>query len=261
MAVAAGDDASAPLLVDGGLPMLKLTGGHPGPYVAVLGSIEVRGAQWRLTPQQLSFVALLACERGAGRETIVDALWDGRPISGGRLANLATDVRAKIGRDHLPEAVDGRYRLVGVPTDLDLFEGLVTSAARIGGGMSRRSAALALVRGAPFTPPVRRYWSWVADRGNLAARAEALVADAARELAAELAARGDLDAARRACEQGLLASPLDEALVLALARIYVDLGKAGSANRLIAGFEGKLRRLELTVPAPSTVRTALVPAR
>ena len=131
-------------------------------------------------------------------------------ISG--VTNLLAEVRGRIGRWHLPEAEGGRYRLVGVTTDLARFELAAAEAARSPGpGPDRRlTEAMELVAGVPLSGPQLRYWSWVDDHVDLATRIEVLVADAAAGLALRLRAAGDGATAAKVCERGLLAAPLDE---------------------------------------------------
>ncbi|MEM8924313.1 MAG: hypothetical protein AAGD35_12495 [Actinomycetota bacterium] len=219
--------------------------------VRVLGPVEVEGTDAELTSQQLSIVAYLACHGPVSRAMVIDALWDGQVISQSRLPNLLTELRARLGRNHLPEAREGRYALAGVGTDLARFERGVREAQ---GAEPDRAALilrplLELVRGVPFTPPGRRFWSWVADESHLAARVEALVADTALRLAVVERRLGRLERAEWACQQGLLASPTDESLVVALTEIYVEQGRGGSARRLVEGWEDTISRLDCGEPS------------
>ncbi len=226
------------------------TGG--GPVIRFLGSIDVAGADWELTSQQLSLVAFLAMVGSADRSAITDALWDGRTISASRFPNLVSEVRAAIGRHHLPESQRGRYRLDGIGTDLGTFELLSAGAARAttaGAAIDALERALTLVRGSPFDRPGDRYWTWIDDHSDRAARAEALVAEAACRLAALHRGADRPDLALRACETALAASPLDEHLVATLAELYLDAGRPGAAGRLVAGWEARIRRLGCGPPS------------
>ena len=225
------------------------TNGRPvRPLVRLLGPIEVDGTPAPLTSQQRSLVAYLACIGPADRERVVDALWDGRPVSSRRFRNLVSEVRRALGRSHLPDATGGRYRVVGVDTDLDRFQELIGGA---GSGGQRQaedeavglSRALALVRGPAVSCAAERHWSWLERHPELAARAEATVADAAHRLSALLRARGDLDGARWACERGLACSPLDRPLMDALEGVYLAQGRPGVAHRLVDAWESRLRNL------------------
>jgi DNA-binding SARP family transcriptional activator len=236
--------------------MSPASSGAAQPLVRILGPIDVSPLGGRLTSQQRSLVAYLACIGPVDRERLVDALWDGRPVSTGRLLNLVSDVRRALGRDHLPDAVDGRYRLVGIETDLDdlqrAFDALSRRPGAGPGGpeVEDLAGALARARGPVLTGPAGRYWSWLDRHPELTAGAEALVAEAACRLAALRRAGGDLDGARWACERGLAASPLDQSLVVALEAVYLDQGRVGAARRLVATWRSRLRRLDVDQFAP-----------
>lgn len=217
----------------------------------VLGEVGVVGFDVELTPQQLSLVTFLACVGEANRSTIIDALWDGKPISRSRFPNLLAETRAKIGRNTLPEAKVGVYRLQGVSTDLGQFEKAVAVASKqpASDAIETLTAALELVRGNPLTTPNGRYWTWIGDHTHLAARVESLISDAALRLCDLCVENGDLDGAIWACERGLLACPIDENLVASLAETYVAAGKLGAARRLVDAWEDKINRLECGEPS------------
>lgn len=220
-----------------------------GPMIRLLGRVDLVGADWPLTSQQLSLLAFLACRGTADRASIVDALWDGQAMSPSRFPNLLSEVRARIGRRHLPQAIGGRYRLVGIGTDLALFEAATSAVGD--DGDRELAAALELVRGPPLTGPGGRYWSWVEDRTDLSTEIEALIVDAAHGLALRSRSQGDLDGATRACRQGLAACPLDENLIALLARLHLEAGRVGSAHRLVEGWESRIRRLDCGEPSPA----------
>ncbi len=230
--------------------------------VGVLGPVTIDGVDAELTSQQLSVLTYLACHGPVSRAMLIDALWDGQVISRSRLPNLLTELRARVGRHHLPEAREGRYALDGADTDLARFERGVRRAQTLSGraAAAELRSALQLVRGVPLTPPSRRFWSWVTDESHLAARVEAVVADSALRLAALERADGDLDGAEWACQQGLLASPTDEALVVALTEIYVDRGQSGLARRLVEGWEDRIGRLDCGEPSDEPRRRLHRPA-
>lgn len=217
------------------------------PTIRVLGEVDLVGADWPLTSQQLSLLAFLACRSSADRAAIVNALWDGQAISQSRFPNLLAEVRARIGRHHLPAAVGGRYRLAGIDTDLTRFE--VAAEAAAAGQYEDLQVALDLVRGPPLTAPGGRYWSWIEDRTDLSTEIETMITDAANGLAVQLRSRGDLDGAARACRQGLMACPFDENLVVLLTRLHLEAGRVNSARRLVEGWEAKVRRLDCGEPS------------
>ena len=240
-----------PDVLDPGAPAADFCAPATGISVQVLGPIEVQGGPDDLTSQQLSLICHIACSPSPTKASIIDALWDGQAISESRLPNLLAETRAKIGRQHLPEVKDGRYRLHNIDTDLDCFERLVASTRRspeleVRVGLRR---AMELVRGVPFTPPSLRFWTWVGDQTQHCMRAEAVVADTAVRLATLELEAGSPDRARWACEQGLLASPADETLVTTLVEVYLELGKPALARRLVDGWEDQVSRMDCGEPS------------
>lgn len=219
--------------------------------VLLLGDIEVEGLAEELTSQQASLVSFLAYRGESGRDTIIDALWDGQAISKSRFPNLLAETRAKVGRHHFPEARNGRYELVGVTTDLERFEaGLGRAGAQDGDAEADTlRCALELVRGIPFSPPGRRFWTWVADHSHAGARVEASIADAAARLAELERGARRLDGAKWACERGLAASPTDLTLTTVLTEIYLEMGKPGLARRLVENWEDQIGRLDCGEPS------------
>lgn len=218
--------------------------GDDQPMICVLGPLQVGGCDWRLTPQQLSLITYLACGGTSSREAVVDALWDGRAVSTARFSNLLAETRSRIGRHHLPDAVDGRYRLVGITTDLDRFEAALDAASSDRSDDASVDRALALVRGVPFTPPSGRHWAWLDGRPEQLHRAELTVTDAVRCLVERYRAAGRPDRARLALEAGLLAAPFDESLTSSLVDVLVELGMVNAAKRLVVGWEQQMARLE-----------------
>lgn len=222
----------------------------PAITIRVLGDVFIEDGP-DLTSQQLSMLTFIACHGSTTRSALIDGLWDGQAISQSRFPNLLAEVRAKIGRNHLPEARDGRYELRRVTTDLALFEEGVRLAARQDNpeaAITLRSI-LELVRGMPLTPPGRRFWSWVGDESHMATRIEAMVADTAARLASVERSLGNVDGAIWACEQGLKASPTDETLVIALTEAYLAQGKSGLASRLVTSWEDKISRMDCGEPS------------
>lgn len=223
---------------------------NDGPMIAVLGDVRVRGARRTVTSQQLSLLSYLTVVGEGGRDAVIDALWDGRPVSSGRFANLISETRRAIGHHHLPGAVDGRYRVHGITSDLGLFKTLAEPAAT-DAGIEGPARALELVRGVPFTVPAGRYWRWPFASAGLCAAVEIMITDTAAALAVRALGSGDLTLARWACEKGLLAAPLDERLTTLLTSIYLQLGKATIAHRLVAEWEARIERLGCGSASPA----------
>ena len=218
------------------------------PVLRLLGPIDLTGSIRPLTPQQLSMVAYLACVGPARPEALADALWDGAPVSERRLVNLVSAVRAALGRHHLPEARAGRYRLVGVVSDLDLLIQLTAPQRpdhpdRPDHDVAALEAGLALVRGPALGRPRRRYWCWLDDHPEVAARAEAAVGERALRLVAVLRQRGQLERARTVCERMLGHQPLDRDLTLALESLHRQEGRPAAAHRLVNGWRERVTGL------------------
>jgi hypothetical protein len=216
----------------------------------LLGPIDVVGLERPLTSQQLSLVTYLACVGPAGREALVDALWDGAVVSDDRFANLVSAVRVQVGRNRLPPAEAGRYRLVGLPTDLDLLVAALADGEGGGrggagdDGLARLDAAIGRLGGPVCDRPGPRYWSWLDRHPEVSAGAEAMVARAAGRLVGVLRHRGDLERAQEVCERALACVPLDRDLTLALGSLHRAQGRPGTAHRLLARWHHELQRLD-----------------
>lgn len=182
-----------------------------------------------LTSQQLSLVAFLACVGPAGRDAVVEAVWGGRPVTPARFANVVSATRARLGAAHLPAARMGRYRLVDVSVDLHTLAMADGGRGPIG---EEAIARLESIRGPILDRPGSRYWSWLDDRPELVAAAEALVGRIAARSVRSLAAAGRLDRATTVCERALAGCPLDRELVGLLADLHHAQGRTGAAGRL-----------------------------
>lgn len=223
----------------------------------VLGPIEVTGGDRPLSSQQLALVTYLACVGPARRETLIEALWGGRPISEARFANLISQVRAVIGRRRLPMSAANHYRLVDLPTDLDLLSTLADRASSGGGGPSPDAelagleAALGLVRGPVFAVSSERSWWWLDGHPEVVVQAEATVCQVANRLATLLWDQGELDRAREVCGRALAWSPLDRDLILALEGLHRAQGRPAAAHRLVERWRVQVERLTGADPGRS----------
>lgn len=208
-----------------------------------------------LSGHQLSLVTFLRCCGPATRTAITDALWDGRPISARRVANLIAEVRAAIGRSRLPEQLDGRYQLNGIDTDADRFHRLVVAASEAASGDDPARLAVAataagdLLRGVPFAVGAGHHWTWLEHRPGLVAEVEATVSAGVAQLAGLALATGNPRLAGTVLEAGLLACPWEEDLVVMLAEVYLNQRRPGLACRLIDGWESRVRRLGFGEPS------------
>lgn len=103
----------------------------PDVVVRVLGDIHVDGGA-PLTPKQTAVVAYIALHRPVTAERLEDAIWPTvtARTRRKRLANMLSECRAALGRDHLPPSTRSRYTLgPGVVTDVELFDQLIDQAA------------------------------------------------------------------------------------------------------------------------------------
>ncbi|MHB8497102.1 MAG: BTAD domain-containing putative transcriptional regulator [Acidimicrobiales bacterium] len=203
--------------------------------VAVLGPVEVRGAQREFTRAWArELVVYLAMHpRGATNEAWATALWPDRLMAPSSLHSTASVARRALGRDehghdHLPRS-HGRLALASsVGTDWDQFVHLSASDTVEG-----RRQALSLVRGRPFEG--LRSADWPILEG-IAPAIEASVVDTSERLAEAELADGDPRGAQWAARRGLLVSPYDE-------RLYRLLLRAADLDGNPAGVESVMTEL------------------
>ncbi|MEL6981155.1 MAG: tetratricopeptide repeat protein [Actinomycetota bacterium] len=213
-----------------------------------------------LTPQQLSLVTYLACVGPARRETLIEALWGGQPISDARFANLVSDVRRAIGRHHLPAVEANHYRLVDVTTDLDLLRAAAPGHLAPEGELESMMSAMTLVRGPVFAAPTDRSWWWLDGHPEVVAQAEATVGQLTHRLVTALWRQGQLDQARAVCQRALACCPLDRELVLAMEGLHRAQGRPLAASRLITSWRIQVERLTGEDPLSAAPPVASAPA-
>jgi DNA-binding SARP family transcriptional activator len=190
--------------------------------VAVLGSIEIRGAARPFTRAWAEeLVVYLAMHpNGATNEAWATALWPDRLMAPSSLHSTASVARRSLGQsadgtDHLPRS-HGRLALSPtVGTDWDHFVSLAESDLP-----ERWQMALTLVRGRPFEG--LRSSDWPILEG-IAPAMEAAVVDLSGRLAGALMRQGNAQGAAWAARRGLVVSPYDERLYRMLMRA-ADLG-------------------------------------
>ena len=235
------------------------------PVLRLLGPIGVTGSARALSSQQLSLIAFLDGFGPAPPDVLAEALWDGAPISERRLINLVSSVRSALGPDHLPDRGETGYRLIGLPSDLDLLDriGSTTGAGEPGSDheLAALEAALALVRGPVMRRPGPRHWRWLDDHPEVVARAEAVVGARTARLVELYRRCGQLDRARIACERILRVQPLDGQLIGALEAIHRDQGRPAAAHRLVIGWRRRVADLTgqdpLSVPGQASMGSAV----
>lgn len=241
----AGDDAltATPVESPDPTPRPISTTGAAYCHVAVLGPITVThdGTPVEgLTPIARQLLTYLATHRdGVSLERLDATIWPDRPPSrGGQRARTAlTRLRRSLGdgpddqpllprRDHADELI----RLSDhVTTDLDQAFALLANARRQDDpaqALEDRLAALALVRGSPFTDLTV---SWSVD---IEQRAIAQLQDTAGAAATTLADAGDHDRAAWAIQQGLLLCDPSEPLYVTWAHIEQARGRADRIPQL-----------------------------
>jgi len=245
-------------------PTTAADGAEAVVHVRLLGPVEITWQNKAPKRQVGEFVTLLAAHpRLVTSEEARLALW---PASvndehfGERAPAtywaLTTRARAALGEDRegnpliIREANDALRLSPAVGCDWLEFQRLVTRARRHPeGAAADLTAALGLVRGRPFQGTV---FPWV-EVERLDGAMEATVGDAAADLAQLALEAGDLDTARFAVAQGLLAVPHAEALVRWSMRIAASAGdRAGverawrDAQRIATDFD------PIGVPEPET---------
>lgn len=210
--------------------------------VSVLGNVEIHGLG-HLTPQQQALVCFLALHPGAGREAIVEALWDGRSISESRFLNLIAETRAVVGPRRLPPASNGRYSVAGLTVDAELLieAGQRADQARRSNNTHQERSwlrrGLVLISGPLLRPPGRRYWTWLDDAYDVAAGLESTIIAQSIRLA-ELALASDdtqaldVETAAWAYRRCLLAVPHHDEAARALAALYRGSGRHSAARLL-----------------------------
>ncbi|MEY2422052.1 MAG: hypothetical protein QOI95_2119 [Acidimicrobiaceae bacterium] len=210
------------------------------PTVFVLGAVRVEHPGG-LTPQQAAMLSFLAVNGPATADALQHAVWAGRRPAKKRFANAIHELRRIVGTDHLPPSADGRYRLVGLASDLDLLEQRLATARTADAPSAALRSALELVTGPPLTYEGRhrQHYTWV-DFGNHASRLEAIIGDAAHELSTTACESGDTSTAEWAARQGLFASPTNETLVGDLIAAHVAAGDRSTATKVLTEYEGAL---------------------
>jgi DNA-binding SARP family transcriptional activator len=229
--------------------------------VHVFGDVRVDGAMRALTDTENELVAFVATrDHPVNADIVQTALWPDRAVSPKRWWNLISDTRKALGVDsdgefYLPPLAKGQalQLAVGVTTDLARIE---TALRRFRSdesaeGIHALASALDGVTGRPFD--AKRGYAWVHANG-LASYAEALVVDAAHELAALYLDRGKTDDAIRVITTGLHASPGNEILYRVLILAH---GRVGDARAAENAMRDLLETLEATDPysdlQPATV--------
>ena len=214
-------------------PADSIAGDSSGPLpdgvllVRMLGPVSVDGGQPFDRRKSEELVVYLAMHPdGADEQRLKTAVWPDGVSSTHAFNQIVSRARiclgtAPDGTHYLPRLDGGSYRLSDwVTTDVARLEVAFRNAKALSTAESieRLADALRLVRGQPFEG-VKSGYEW-AHADGLATHAEILVADAAHFLAEWHLDQGEPTAALWAAGQGLLASPVDEALFRDRMRAY-----------------------------------------
>lgn len=206
--------------------------------IELLGSFSLSPLMAPLSDFGRAFVCYLALhsERPQTPDELQTALWPNvgpeGDVSRKTFLNNVSQVRAAIGKDHLPVArARPSYALHGISCDWFEFTALVAKSEREDlrrGELLER--ALRLVRGVPLESELSRYYHW-ADADGTRARIERAVVAAATSLASLAKDEGDHELAGWALRQGLLANPYDHGLWRRLLELAQARGDAGEIAR------------------------------
>jgi hypothetical protein len=183
--------------------------------IGILGPIRLdyHGTPVLLRPAVIELAAFLALHPEHG--WTADALNAAVSVNAERfktdtVRNYLVSLRRALGSDHVPEGGATGYTLVAVTTDWQRFERVAHS-----GDPTSSTAALTLVRGAPFAGVEVGTWGWVDRKSHASLRAEIdrTVTDLAVRVAETAIATGDIDLAMWATEQGLQVIPDSDRLL------------------------------------------------
>lgn len=207
------------------------SGDAPGPaiVVRVLGDINVDGGA-PLTPKQTAVVAYIALHRPVTAERLEDAVWPSvtARTRRKRLANMLSECRGALGRDHLPPSSQGRYTLSPeVVTDAELFDHHIELAAgqEPAAAADTLRAALDLVTGVVFTyrRADRASYTWV-DIENWQSTWDQRISWAAQQCADAYLATARADEAVNVAQRIQQMMPCDSGLTESLMRACAAVG-------------------------------------
>lgn len=244
-------------------PLAAITRLHRGPYLQMLGAVEVRGArgeqpvnpntaaQWRSAIRKgTELVAFLSVNPNATAEQVHAVFWPGQ-VATGKKANddrngLTSKTRRWLGQNdagefYVPLITTGEYRLhEDVRTDWQDFLGLVGDEIS-DTATDRLLAALELVKGQPISGvPDKRYV--FADR--LRNEMIATIGDVAHEVATRSLSTGKVRHARLASAIGRMVDPVNEVFWRDGLRAEHQAGDHAGVERLITQLEQSLAAVD-----------------
>lgn len=218
------------------------------------------GDHIKLTPQQLSALALIATRREIPAHDFKRAIWgDEDDVSAERVRDMLSVLRKKVGGlSVIPKREDG---LVCAGPDLGsdvlVFDALATRARTTPDELIERlHEMLDLVTGRLFnySSVDQTWWRWSEIAFGMTDWT-AKTTTAAETLARNYLERADPAAARDIAERGLIADPLNAALTEVLMEAYANLGALEAAQRV---YESHDRQLDMSDLGGASNETKLV---
>lgn len=217
------------------------------------------GEPIKLTPQQLSSLALIAMRRDVPAHDFKRAIWgDEDDVSPERVRDMLSVLRKKVGGlQVIPKREDG---VVSAGPDLGsdtlIFDALATRSTEAPYELvGRLQQMLDLVTGRLFNYPSAdaAWWRWSEISYELADWTSKMTT-AAETLARLYLDRSDPAPARDIAERGLVADPLNAALTETLMESYADLGTLEAAQRVYESHDRSLDMADLGGASDETRR-------
>ncbi len=217
---------------------LKMT--ETGVEIAVMGPIEVRGADILEGKARELVVYLAVHPEGVPKWVLRQALWPCQEATSDKnFRNMVAAARSQLGEDssgapYLPASKASMYLLSEkVSTDWGRFSTLVARGRWAEGDQARDNLreALSLVRGEPFADRGSKSFEWIHGdaKGFLLRTMLSEIAQAAGQLADACLAINDRLGAAWALDRALLACPDNEDLVKRRIEVGEDTKKAAAA--------------------------------
>ena len=244
-------------------PIASIVPMHRGPYLQLLGGVEVRGArgeqpvnpntaaQWRsMIRRGTELVSFLLTHENATAEQVHGIFWPGQPASGKKANDdrngLLSKTRRWLGQNddgewYVPYITTGEYRLHDdVRSDWQDFVDLIGTDLS-STPTDRLLAALDLVKGQPISGvPDKRYV--FADR--LRNEMIAMIGDVAHEAATRSLSTGKVRHARMASAIGRMVDPVNEVYWRDGLRAEHQAGDVAGVERLITQLEQSLASID-----------------
>ena len=217
------------------------------------------GASVKLTPQQLSALALIAMKREIPVHDFRRSIWgDEDDVSPERVRDMLSQLRKKVGGLRvIPKREDG---MVCAGDDLGsdtlAFEAFVARSASVPTEkVVRLREALDLVTGRvmDYSSSDSAWWRW-SEIAFGATDWTMKTTDVASSLAQCYLESSEPAAARDVAERGLVADPLNASLTELLMEAYADLGTLETAQRVYESHDRSLDMADLGGASPETRR-------